>query len=448
MRNSGQLIQALLDIQDDPFVLIDRDCHIVAANRAYTTAYGVSGDAIIGRPCHEISHRSPVPCHHNGEDCPLQHVLSTGEPYEVVHVHYDSHNCPERVKLVGYPIQGADGMLYLGERILRLDNAEDQGGDLQMVGNSPLFLASLGQLAGAARTDAPILLSGESGVGKELAARFLHGHSSRRSKLFLALDCATFSQPLFESELFGHERGAFTGSTGRKKGLFELAHEGTLFLDEIGDISYPLQAKLLRVLETGEFRRVGGNDVLTADMRLITASNRNLPGLIAEGQFRQDLYYRIAGMEITLPPLRQRLADIPALSEALIARTLARQSKRQRLTPAALAKLDCHDYPGNIRELRNIILRAACMAGDKPIDAQHIVFAKSVPLTPRPAPYFSSKRDSRPVRNRLPSEAQYINQLLEQHDGHRSTVARIMGISERTLYRKLKLLNQPSETMD
>jgi transcriptional regulator with PAS, ATPase and Fis domain len=439
------LAQALLDIQDEPFVLIDRDCRIVAANRAYADAYQVGEDSVVGRACHEVSHHSPRPCHENGESCPLQQVLSTGEIAEVVHIHYDRHNCAERVRLTGYPIRGKDGHLYLGERIFRLDDGVRHEPSSQMIGSSSAFLASLGRLAGAAKTSAPILLSGESGVGKELAAKFLHSHSARKSNPFFAIDCATFSHPLFESELFGHERGAFTGCVGRKKGLFELAHGGTLFLDEIGDIPYALQAKLLRVFETGEFRRVGGNDVLTADVRLITASNRNLPALIVAGLFRQDLYYRIAGIEIALPPLRARRADIPALAKALLDRAQVRGAKHPRLTAAALARLGSYDYPGNIRELRNIMLKAACLAGTGTIDARHIVFAEQAELGAqqwlRPTNHPCQVAAGPPVeRTRCKMEAEQIAELLDRHNGHRTTVARIMGISERTLYRKLRLL--------
>jgi len=437
---SDPLIQGLLDIHDEPFVLIDRNCRIVAANRAYAEAY-TAGASVVGRACHEVSHHSAAPCHRNGENCPLQHVLSTGESCEVVHIHYDRHNCAEKVRLTGYPVRGKDGTLLLGERIHRLDSRPRLPGTARMVGSSAGFLASLGQLARAAATDAAVFVFGESGVGKELAAQFLHAQSPRKDRPFFALDCATFSQSLFESELFGHERGAFTGCVGRKKGLYELAHGGTLFLDEIGDIPFALQAKLLRVLETGQFRRVGGNEVITADVRLITASNRNLAELIAARQFRQDLYYRIAGIEVVLPPLRQRRGDIPALAEAMLERARPAGAPRARLTAAALAKLGTYAYPGNIRELRNIMLKAACLAGAGVIDAPHIVFAEpsgSAHERPGAARTPTGQANCRP--GRAEREAALITELLGLHNGHRATVAGIMGISERTLYRKLRLL--------
>lgn len=439
------MIQALLDIQDEAFVLIDRNYRIVAANKAYVDAYDAGGISVVGHACHEVSHHSPRPCHESGENCPLQHVLSTGESCEVIHVHFDCHNRADRVRLTGYPIRGRDGSLYLGERIFRLDKRAPSEAATPMVGSSAVFLASLGQLSAAARTQAPILLRGESGVGKELAAKFIHGQSARHDKPFFAIDCATFSQSLFESELFGHERGAFTDCVGSKKGLYELAHGGTLFLDEVGDIPFPLQAKLLRVLESGEFRRVGGNDVLKADVRLITASNRNLNSMIGVGQFRPDLYYRISGIEVALPALRQRSGDIPALAQAMLARVAALGPKHPGLTKAALAKLGSYHYPGNIRELRNIVQKAACLCGDKPIDVQHIVFSDHA-ATASCAGAANAGAPCRCAgivpagRREAPHGAEQIRELLSAHNGHRGTVANLLGISERTLYRKLKLL--------
>jgi transcriptional regulator with PAS, ATPase and Fis domain len=427
MQNSNPLAQALLDIQDDPFVLIDRDYRIVAANRAYADTYETSGQAVVGRACYEVSHHATRPCHQNGENCPLVHVLATGQACEVVHVHFDRDSHAERVRLTGYPVRGADGGFYLGERIFRLDDGEKKGTKTAMVGSSIAFLAALGRLSAAAQTEAPILLSGESGVGKELAARYLHEHSRRKHKAWFAVDCATISEALFESELFGHERGAFTGCVGRKQGLFELADGGTLFLDELGEIPHYLQAKLLRVLETGEFRRVGGNAVLRANVRLVAATNRHLPDLIAAGQFRQDLYYRVSVIDITLPPLRQRRSDIPALAQAMLDRAACGESKRQRLSPAALEKLGAYDFPGNIRELRNIMLNAS-LNGGPVIDADDIVF-----------------RVCREPAGRAPATgAQDLVELLAQCNGHRADAAKSLGISERTLYRKLRNLRQIS----
>ncbi len=436
-------LQSLIDMQERPFVLIDGDYRIVAANQAYCITYGVSREGIVGRRCHEVSHHSPVPCHQKGEHCPHQQVFSTGRCCEVLHTHFDQLDRPEHVRLKGHPLRSADGALYLAEMIFPLASGMDLDCDeMRMIGRSPAFLACVDNLTCAAESEAPVLLYGESGVGKELAARYVHQRSARNGKPYLALDCAAISESLFESELFGHERGAFTGCIGRKQGLFELAHGGTLFMDEIGEIPLPLQAKLLRVLETGEFRRVGGREMLQAEVRIVSATNRNLLDMVDQGLFRQDLFYRISGIDITLPPLRERRSDIPALAEAILARVGQRGAPRRRLSPEASARLMSHDYPGNVRELRNILLKAAALSENGVITAKDILFQDlrnsqktGVAAVAAPSP-----------GNRLPPsmgqvEARYISQLLTQHNGHRLTVAEILGISERTLYRKLRRYN-------
>jgi Transcriptional regulator containing PAS, AAA-type ATPase, and DNA-binding domains len=257
---TGLDIQSALNIQQNPMVLIDSEYRIIAANRAYQEAYGVQSDEVIGRCCHEISHHSPVPCHMRGEDCPHQAVFTTGEAHDVRHIHYDHQNHAEHVRIRGHAIKDQEGNTYLGEEIIRLPHQEENitCGDMRMVGRSPAFMKCLHHIEMAGRTDASILLYGESGVGKELAASALHQFSARASEAFITVDCTSLPETLFESEILGHERGAFTGCLGRKRGLYEMADRGTLFLDEVGELPLSMQAKLLRVLETGTFRRLGG----------------------------------------------------------------------------------------------------------------------------------------------------------------------------------------------
>ncbi|MEJ5210262.1 MAG: sigma 54-interacting transcriptional regulator [Burkholderiales bacterium] len=426
--------QQIIDLQDSPFVLIDADYRIVAANGAYCAAYGVEREAIRGRFCHEVSHHSPVPCHENGEDCPHRRVFGGEGRVELVHTHFDALGNPEHVKLVGHRVVARDGRRFLGEAITRLGAAELDCDELRMIGRSPAFLNCVEHLTAAALSEAPVLLLGESGVGKELAAQFVHRRSSRAAKPFVALDCTAIPETLFEAELFGHERGAFTGCVGRREGLFEQAHGGTLFLDEIGEIPLAMQAKLLRVLETGEFRRVGGREILHADVRLVSATNRDLLAMVDQGRFRQDLYYRIAGIDVRLPPLRERREDIPVLAEALLSRIGQRAGRRYRLTDGALAQLMQHHYPGNVRELRNVLQKAAALSPNGLIDAEHILFQRETSAPPLPA------------ENPLPSvllkkvpevEARHIAEMLTRHQGNRRRVAQALGISERTLYRKL-----------
>lgn len=441
MNNVPVQLQSLIDAQENPFVLIDRNYRIVAANRAYRARYGTSDKPVVGHTCHEISHHSSAPCHLNGEACPHQQVFATGEGQQVLHTHYDHHNRPEHVRIQGHPIHGLNGELYLGEAIYPFapSTALDCN-EMRMIGKSPAFLACVDNLTRVAESEASILLYGESGVGKELAAQYVHRRSNREGKPFIAVDCASIAESVFESELFGHERGAFTGSVGRKLGLFELADGGTLFLDEIGEIPLSMQAKLLRVLESGEYRRVGGTETLRADVRIVSATNRDLLDMVDQGQFRLDLYYRIAGIDVTLPALRERRSDIPPLAKALLSNMNG--GRNYYLRDDAAARLLEYDYPGNVRELRNILQKALILSDNGMITADNIRFDASGQWTAGASPRPSSVRpDSTSALTRLASiselESDHIARLLEQYQGHRRRVAEILGISERTLYRKL-----------
>ncbi|NOT18067.1 MAG: sigma 54-interacting transcriptional regulator [Sulfuriferula sp.] len=443
---STELI-SLLEVQSAPFVLIDEQYQIVGANQAYCENYGISQQEIVGKHCYEVSHRSDVPCHQHGEDCPHQAVFSTAKPHEVIHTHFDRHHRPEYARIKGHPIMGDAGVRYLGELVMPIANPEELNcDDMRMVGHSPAFLQCVEMLARVAESEASVLLLGESGVGKELAAQYLHKRSSRHDKPFVAINCAAITETMFEDELFGHERGAFTGCIGRKQGLFELAHGGTLFLDEAGEIPLLMQAKLLRVLESGEYRRMGGTDTLKADVRIVAATNRNLLEMAETGHYRLDLYYRIAGIDVRLPSLRERRSDIPALAEAMLKRITDAGAPRCKLTERALAKLTEYDFPGNVRELRNILLRAVAICHNSIIDADQIVLGSSLAtsqkagITPLVVNSVVSEELQKAVAG-IPIaqlEADYIAELLKTHHGHRRNVADILGISERTLYRKLK----------
>jgi two-component system response regulator AtoC len=427
-------LNALLETHEHPFVVIDADYRIVAANESYCRQYGMSRSELLQRRCHEISHHSPRPCHENGELCPHRTLFERGQASEVLHTHYDGHGAMSRARIKGYPIYDAEGVLHLGEVVYPLEAEFPLGcEDLRMVGHSPAFLKCIDQLARAAESEASILLYGESGVGKELAARFLHERSAHASGPFIAINCAAVPEAMFEDELFGHERGAFTGSSAQKKGLYELADGGTLFLDEVAEIPLPQQAKLLRVLETGEFRRVGGTATLRAEVRSIAATNRNLLDWVDQGRFREDLYYRIAGIDLALPSLRERREDIPALADALLARIAGSSGQsRVRLDKAAQQKLKHYDFPGNVRELRNILQRALLHCKNELIGSDDLLIHIDAPqVMPRPA------RASRADPSLKGAEKEYIRGLLARHEGHRRTVADLLGVSERTLYRKI-----------
>ena len=242
-----------------------------------------------------------------------------------------------------------------------------------IVGRSAPLVAALEQVRRVAPTDATVLLEGESGTGKELFARAVHHQSARAAKPFLALNCAAIPENLLESELFGHEKGAFTGAVAGKRGKFEIADRGTLFLDEIGDLSPALQGKVLRVIEQKQFERVGGNETRTVDIRLVAATNRMLRTMVAEGKFRQDLYFRLSVFPITVPPLRDRRDDVLTLAEHFAAHSSTGRSRRTpaRFSPAAEAALLGYAWPGNVRELQNAVERALILC-DGTIEPEHL----------------------------------------------------------------------------
>jgi len=441
-------LQSVIDASDNGFVVIDKDYNIVAANNAYCNAYGISSDEIIGHKCHNVSHHSEVPCHLNGEDCPHKKVFETKAPHQVLHIHYDHNNEEEHVRIKGSPIYGTDGELFLGEAVFPIAKSDEMDCDQQrMLGTSPAFLACIEEMSGAAVSNIPILLNGESGVGKELAAKFLHNKSDRKTQSFISIDCASISEGIFESELFGHERGAFTGCVGRRHGLIESAEKGTLFLDEIGEVPLNLQGRLLRALETGNFRRLGGREDLHVDVRIICATHNNLRKMVEQGTFRADLYYRIAGISITIPPLRERRSDIAPLVKAMLEKTKANNGSAGRVSDEAMIILQSYDYPGNIRELHNILQKAVAVSTGGLItpDLLQLNNFSNVYLNP----LADRRQQSRNPQANSPStnrsltdvEATHIESLLHQHDGHRAKVAEELRISERTLYRKLKQYN-------
>ena len=281
-----------------------------------------------------------------------------------------------------------------------------------------------------APTDATVLIQGESGTGKEMVAQAIHQGSLRHEREMLTIDGGTLQETLFESELFGHERGAFTGADRQKKGLIEEAAGSTLFLDEIGETTPANQAKLLRVLETGTFRRVGGAKTLKSDVRFVVATNRDLAEVSQNGGFRSDLYFRLASFVIKVPPLRDRREDIPLLAEHFLQR-FSRGIER-KLAPEARKLLLAYDWPGNVRELRNLIERAAILAGrEERIRAEHFGALGS---RREDAVVFAF--DHEPRLEEL--ERECLRQSLARHDGNRAKVAAVLGISERNIYRLIK----------
>jgi DNA-binding NtrC family response regulator len=323
----------------------------------------------------------------------------------------------------------------LDDQRLRAENArlraevERQLGFERVVGRSRAIQALHEQVRAVADSDASVLLLGESGTGKELVARALHWSSSRRTGPFVAVNCAAVPESLLESELFGHEKGAFTGADRKHVGLFAAAHGGTLFLDEVGDLPLAMQAKLLRAIQEKAVRPVGGAELLQLDLRLVTATNRDLPALVPEGRFREDLYYRLAVIPIRLPALRERAEDIPLLAEHFLRDAAERLGKR--LTGYAADALEWmreYRWPGNVRELENVVERAAVLAAGPIVTLADVRTEFSV----EPAAAL------RPTLDEM--ERQYIRRVLDEVQGDKQAAAKILGLSVRTLQRKEKEL--------
>lgn len=301
----------------------------------------------------------------------------------------------------------------------------------QMIGSSAAFRKTIDMAGLVAKADTTVLIVGESGVGKELIAQNIHELSSRADQQLVTIDCATLHENLLESELFGHERGAFTGAERKKEGLLEVADGGTVFLDEIGEISATIQAKLLRVLETSRFRRLGGTRDITVNVRFITATNRDLAAWVKDGRFRGDLYYRLSPFVITAPPLRDRRSDILPIAEYFLTTRSFKRNINKTFHADTKKALVGYDWPGNIRELRNAVERGLLMsAGDASIMPWHV----ALPHHEQRDSAFTLQFDHEPTLDEL-KEA-YTSRILKAHGNNRSQAAKAMGVSERNLYRK------------
>ena len=448
---------SLVNSHVKPFVIIDKKYCIRAVNKAYEQKFGVTSEDAIGKMCYQVSHGKDHPCSEEGEDCPHEHIFKTAEPRVCAHIHCDADHHMHQVKVSAYPLKGSNDELFLGECIEEMSTEINRSSHRdRMVGESPEFIACVNQLNIAASSDAPVLLQGETGTGKELAAEYIHMHSPRSMNPFQIVDSTVLTENLFESEMFGHANGAYTGSVGARQGLFELAEGGTIFLDEIGDMPISQQAKLLRVLESGQYRRVGGKKMRKANVRIICATNRHLWESVLAGTFREDLYYRIACLNIRLPGLRERIDDVPVLARSLLEGINRSMRCSYHLMPDVYEPLKAYQYPGNIRELKNILFIAATHSPNREINAALIntvmsnlpscteVELSEVNELNHVASAVSSTAVSAVGCEQLPTlksvEEKHIRGLLDRYKGNRKRVAVVLGISERTIYRKLKNL--------
>ena len=303
------------------------------------------------------------------------------------------------------------------------------------VGESPEFrrMLHLVDLVGA--SESTVLIAGETGSGKERVAKLIHARSARRTKPFVVVDCAALQENLLQSELFGHERGAFTGADKAKPGLFEVAHGGTIFLDEIGEISQSTQVNLLRVLDTSVFRHLGGTSEIRVDVRVLAATNRDLRTMVRKGLFREDLFYRMSTITVEIPPLRKRGEDIELLARHCVNQLNERYGTSKVLHASALETLRRHAWPGNVRELLHAVEAAAVVCEGGEIRAEHLPAAVRGETAVEPAKH---EDPAAPFPTLEDLELMHIRRALEASHGHRGSAARMLGISERNLYRKLK----------
>lgn len=446
-----ETLTSMLEGYDCPAILVSSNYQIIATNTRYQLQFG---DIDLSRRnhCYEVSHGYQVPCDQAGEDCPLAAAQQSRHKERVLHIHQTPRG-KEHVDVEMLPLYDRNGELMCFVELLRaLNVAGAQNSQQVMVGQSRAFTKMLEHITRVAESEASVLLLGESGSGKELAAKAIHESSKRSDKALVTLECAGLSETLFESELFGHVKGAFTGANNAKKGLVEMADGGTLFLDEVGDVPLSMQVRLLRLLESNTYRQVGSVEQRTANFRLICATNRNLAEMVAAGEFREDLYYRINVFPIAIPDLRSRRTDIPLLVTSLL-QTLSPE-KAFHLSEPAMQRLMAYEFPGNIRELRNLMNRAIVLADTNIIDLDVIeecIAADRVLLSANAVGERSSldKNASalsvagealEPLVDLKAAERRYLQQLMEACDGDKSLAAKTAGISMRSLYRKLERL--------
>lgn len=426
------VVQSMINAIDKPAIFITPDYVIHAVNEAYAETYETK--VILGQSkCHQISHHSNEPCDKHGEDCPLQQCLSTTRAANAMHIHSTAHG-KSYCDILMKPIKDNDGQILGFLEILdAIDYASIESKKGTMVGQSAPFKEMLNRINRASQSNIAVLLQGETGAGKELVAKAVHQASSRSDKPFVVIECTGLSENLFESELFGYEKGAFTGATTSKKGLIEIAHGGTVFFDEIGDVPINMQVKLLRLLETQCYRAVGGLKQKRSDFRLVSASHKNLLDLVEKGEFRRDLYYRIAGFPIYLPSLRERHDDIPTLVNHFIKYS---EYKHKKFSANALTLLSRYAYPGNIRELKNIIEQSALIANED------MIHSSDLPEIVQPNHLSTEENNSLKTATTIMSlddvEYRYLFQVCEQFQGSPAELAIKLNISVRTLYRKLQ----------
>lgn len=423
-------IASLIEGFDYPAILLSDEYRILAYNSLYERDFGEL--ALRGERCYEVSHGYEVPCDEAGESCPLAACRISNDREKVLHIH-NSPRGDEHIDVELIPIKDIDGKPRFYVEILKLVKfASAETNAETMVGRTDAFNRLVNQVNLVARHETTVLLLGESGTGKEMAAKAIHAASDASNNSMVTVECAGLTETLFESELFGHVKGAFTGATRNKAGLLEQANNGTLFLDEIGDVPMGMQVKLLRLIETRAYRPVGSTQVRSANFRLICATHKDLQQLVDRGEFREDLYYRINAFPIILPSLSERKDDIALLSASLLDKLSPNID--YQLTEKAINSLKQLELKGNIRELRNILERAIIYAPSNIIDEDTIRLCIESTRTQKDRQAEAAENDWADLKTQ---ERNYLNSMLSFFNNDKAKTAKRAGISLRTLYRKL-----------
>lgn len=431
---SAERFEAVISSISDGVFTVDSDWRITCFNRAAERISGYGREEVIGKPCYDVL-RSDL-CR---DACPIKYTLQTGRPVTGLVVYITDKNeekVPVNISTALY--RNRRGKLIGGVATFRdLRQIEDLRKQVEnsyssedIISKSPKVKQLIDMLPTVAESESTVLLTGESGTGKELFARAIHNLSGRKDGPFVAMNCASFPETLIESELFGYERGAFTGAERSKPGRFARAQDGTLFMDEVGDLPSSMQAKLLRVLQDKTYEPLGSTSTLRSNARIVAATSRDLASMVEQGDFRRALYYRIRVIEFNLPPLRERLEDVLPLVRCFIRRLSTLHGKHiEGVTPEALHILMAYRYPGNIRELENIIERGLVLSSGPLIGVEHLP-----EWLVKPGPRHG------PVENLEDCERRVIMSTLEEHDWNRLAAAKALGIHKSTLFRKIHRL--------
>jgi PAS domain S-box-containing protein len=437
MENS-QFFQAILDSISEGVMTLDKDWRIASWNRAAEKITGFRKEEVLGQQCMKLFRTALC-----REHCPVDRALSCGHPYQDVEVAIrNKRNQVVQLLVNAAPLYDAQGHVIGGLETFRdvsqnrwmQEELERQYGCTNIVGRSVAMKQVFETLGSLLNTDTTVLIQGESGTGKELVARALHLYGPRKAKAFVAINCSALPEGVLETELFGHVKGAFTGAIRDHIGRFEFANGGTLFLDEIAEISPAIQVKLLRVLEEREFQRVGDNRSIKVDVRLITATNKDLYKKVLDGSFRDDLYYRLSVFPLDLPPLRERIEDIPPLVGHFIRKFNKQMGKSiQGIADQVLEILELYPWPGNVRELGNAIEHAFVHCKGlliHPSDLPHHV-VNAAPVVP-------AKKSGRAQERLDLVERELILKELVAANWKKSAVAQRLGMSRATLWRKME----------